>query len=347
MAFMTCLGSIVSTKLSLKSERRFEPRFYVLLLGESAVERKSTALDIATDFFRESFGPQFSVCHGVGSAEGLQLKMSESANGTLILVVDEIKGLLSKCRIEGSVLLPCLNTLFEKVYYESRTKSSDIRVENGHLSLLTASTIPTYESVWSSVFIDIGLPNRLFIVPSTSQRKFPVPGQISQYQKSNLKTKIQDGIINRIGESLEMELTPEANKLFSEWYFELAKEESIHTKRLDTYALRFMPLLAINDGKLSVDEVTVQKAIDLVNWQKSVREEFDPISSSSIVGTMEEKIRRRLAKSPHTTYELKHQIRGVNKDSLWVFNQALKNLSEGIGREIHFNPVNKRWELIQ
>jgi len=346
MAFMTCLGSMLSTKLALKSERRFEPRYYVLLLGESAIERKSTALDIAIDFFREFFGSLFSVCHGVGSAEGLQLKMTESINGNLMLAIDEIKGLLSKCRIEGSVLLPCLNTLFEKTYYESRTKSSDIKVENGHLSLLSASTIPTYESVWSSVFIDIGLPNRLFIVPSTSERKFPVPGQISQHRKSILKDKIQTEIVDRIDKNLEMELTPEANKLFSEWYFELAKEESIHTKRLDTYALRFMPLLAINDGKLSVDEVTVQKSIDLMNWQKLVREEYDPISSSSIVGITEEKIRRRLRKGPHTTYELKHQIRGINKDSLWVFNQALNNLSTGVGREIQFNPINKRWELI-
>ena len=244
-------------------------------------------------------------------------------------------------------MLPCLNTLFEKNYYESRTKSSDIKVENGHLSLLTASTIPTYETVWQSSFIDIGLPNRLFIVPAKSQRKFAIPPKISQFDKQELANKIQSEILEIVGENLEMELNGPALKLYSDWYGEWGREESIHGKRLDTYCSRFMPLLAINDGKLTVNEATVEKGIRLMEWQKSVREEFDPISSSSIVGTMEEKIRRRLQKFPHSTAELKHQIRGVNKDSLWVFNKALENLSEGMGREVQFNPATKKWELIQ
>ena len=243
---------------------------YVLLLGESAIERKSTALDLPVDFFREYFKDQLNLCFGVGSAEGLQLKISETSNGNLLLVVDEFKSLLNKCKIEGSVLLPCLNTLFEKIFYESRTKNSDIHVENGHLSILAASTIATYESIWSSVFIDIGLPNRLFIVPSISERKYPVPLKISDDKKRKLADMIQRKVFDTVGTRLEVGLTEGANKIFSDWYFDIAREESIHTKRLDTYALRLMPLFAVNEGKTFIDEDIVKKVLTLMNWQKSV-----------------------------------------------------------------------------
>jgi hypothetical protein len=345
ISFLCCLGSILSPKLALKSERPFQPRLYVLLLGESAVERKSTALDLPVEFFREYFKGQLNLCFGVGSAEGLQLKISETPNGNLLLLVDEFKSLLNKCKIEGSVLLPCLNTLFEKNFYESRTKHSDIHVENGHLSILAASTIATYESVWSSVFIDIGLPNRLFIVPSTSKRLYPVPLKIPDNIKRNLAEKIQTEVLDTVDMHLEVELTKEAEKIFSDWYFDIAKEETIHTKRLDTYALRFMPLFAVNEGKTIVDEAIVEKVITLMNWQKSVREEFDPIDANSIIAILEEKIRRRLKKSTHTTGELKHFIK-VSKEGLWTFNMALNNLSTGIAKEISFNPITKKWELI-
>ena len=345
VSYLCCLGSILSPRLTLKSERPFPPRLYALLLGESAIERKSTALDLPVDFFREYFEDQLNLCFGVGSAEGLQLKISETPNGNLLLVVDEFKSLLNKCKIEGSVLLPCLNTLFEKNFYESRTKNSDIHVENGHLSILAASTIATYETVWSSVFIDIGLPNRLFIVPSTSKRLYPVPLKIPDNRKRNLAEKIQREVFETVGSRLEVELTEEANKIFSDWYFNIAKEESIHTKRLDTYALRFMPLFAVNEGKTIVDEAIVEKVITLMNWEKGVREEFDPIDANNIIAILEEKIRRRLKKFPHTTGELKHFIK-VTKEGLWTFNMALGNLSTGIAKEISFNPTTKKWELI-
>ena len=52
--------------------------------------------------------------------------------------------------------------------------------------------------------------------------------------------------------------------------------DSPFTKRLDTYGLRLMPLIAINDSKAQVDEVTVQKVIDLIKWQYDIREIYDP-----------------------------------------------------------------------
>ena len=146
--------------------------------------------------------------------------------------------------------------------------------------------------------------------------------------------KIADNVLTMLNQTLKAPadkvwraLTEPAQ--MKSWYFDIAKEETIHTKRLDTYALRFMPLFAVNEGKTIVDEAIVEKVITLMNWQKSVREEFDPIDANSIIAILEEKIRRRLKKSTHTTGELKHFIK-VSKEGLWTFNMALNNLSTGI-----------------
>jgi hypothetical protein len=50
--FLTYFGALVAKKITLASELRPEPRLYVVLLGESATTRKSTALHKVDEFFR-------------------------------------------------------------------------------------------------------------------------------------------------------------------------------------------------------------------------------------------------------------------------------------------------------
>ena len=69
-------------------------------------------------------------------------------------------------------------------------------------------------------------------------------------------------------------------------------DRSVHSRRLDTYALRLMPLLAVNDMKTAIDVETVRKAIFLCDWQLEVRKLHDPIDADNALAKMEEKIRR-------------------------------------------------------
>ena len=61
--FLVCLGSILAKKLKLLSERIFSPRYYILFLGESASDRKSTAIDTPVNFFAEFFPHTLNVCY--------------------------------------------------------------------------------------------------------------------------------------------------------------------------------------------------------------------------------------------------------------------------------------------
>ncbi|UCF01628.1 MAG: hypothetical protein JSV14_14870 [Deltaproteobacteria bacterium] len=115
-AFLTCLGSVLAKTLTLASELQPQPRMYVIFLGESADDRKSTAIVKTVDFFKIAVS-EFAVCWGVGSAEGLQKRLKQ--DGKLLLCFDEFKSFVGKCQAQGSVLLPCVNTLFELNHYEN------------------------------------------------------------------------------------------------------------------------------------------------------------------------------------------------------------------------------------
>jgi hypothetical protein len=221
---LTCLGSVLSDRLTLNSELRPQARLYSLLLAASANARKSTSIDKITDFFKWAVG-DFSVCWGVNSAEGLQKRMEE--NPKLLLALDEFKAFVNKCKIEASALLPVVNTLFESNRYESRTKTSEIKLENARLSLLAASTIETYQRTWAASFSDIGFTNRLWLVPGDSARRFSIPPKAPEGERTRLRLLLGD-ILRHVGDSKELSITREALSLYDGWY--MNRGNSVHAK---------------------------------------------------------------------------------------------------------------------
>jgi hypothetical protein len=337
ISFLTCLGSVLSNVLTLATELQTQTRLYVLLLGESADDRKSTAINKAVNFFNETL-TEFRVCWGVGSAEGLQ-KLMEGGGG-LLLCLDEFKQFVSKCKIESSVLLPCVNTLFESNRYESHTKNSAIKLENAYLSLLAASTVQTYERTWDASFTDIGFTNRLFLIPGSGQRKFAFPPKVPLEEKIILKSRLGK-LLEFVGPRLEMGITKEAHALYEDWYLNL--ERSVHSKRLDGYALRFMGLLAVNEFKREITPEIVHKSTELMDWELEVRKQFDPIDADSATAKLEERIRRVLAEGPRSDRALK-QATNARRAGLWIFEAAKRNLERG--REITWNKKGKLYEKV-
>jgi hypothetical protein len=337
MSFLTCLGTLLADRVTLSSEVAPQSRLFVLLLGESADDRKSTVLAKTVDFFKTAT-VEFPVCWGVGSAEGLQKRLE--SNNKLLLAFDEFRQFVSKCKIEASVLLPCVNTLFESNRYESRTKVSDVSLENVYLSILGASTVATYENTWSSQFTDIGFNNRLWLVTGGARRRFSIPPAISEIARYELRQRLGE-VLQHADSHRRMKVAPDAGDLYHDWYMSLGR--SIHTKRLDTYALRLMALLAVNDLKPEVDAETVQKVIILCDHQYHVRLLHDPVDADNAVARMEEKIRRVLsAKGSLGERDVKRYVH-VSQKGLWLYNSAKANLHKA--GELGWNRADKKYFL--
>ena len=334
LAYLTCLGNILQN--TLKTELYPQARLYTVILGESADDRKSTAVSKTVSFFLNTIST-FKACFGVGSAEGLQRRFLKDSN--LLLVYDELKAFVGKSKADGSILLPMVCTLFESNRYESHTKDKEIILTGACLSILAASTIETYERCWDSAFQDIGMTNRLFIVPGQGKRLHAIPSRVPVHEWEILKNDVGK-ILRAASITPEFEITPAARALYESWYLNL--EQSIHTKRLDTYALRFMILLTVNAGKAEVDEEITQNVIDLMNWQLQARRLHDPIDADSAVAKVEEKIRRVLSAGPRTDYELKRAVH-YSRVGTWVYTNAMRNLTNG--REIQFDKKAQTWGL--
>jgi hypothetical protein len=319
------MGVLFSDKVTLPSAIAPQPRLYTLILGESADDRKSTAIKMTLKFFRESL-TDFPVCYGVGSAEGLAEQFKQSHR--LLLTFDEFKTFVAKAKIETSVLLPAVNILFEDNRYQSSTKKHSINLKDVHLALLAASTVDTYSNIFDSQFLDIGFLNRLFVVKDHGHKRWAIPPKIDLQERDTLKRQLGETLkmvkdLSK-GGPVELGLTVDAGERFEEWYHDLPQTQT--AKRLDVYGHRLMLLLAVNDGKFEIDLETIERTIALLDYEYQIRQEVDPINADSKIAVMEERLRRSLSsKGGMDVTALKRKVH-YSQHGLFVFTTALNNL---------------------
>ena len=322
-AFLTCFGSLLSEKITLKSALDIEPRLYLLLVGESADVRKSTALKFAVKFFQAEM-PDFNVAQGVqGSAEGLGKALEKAA--ALLLYVDEFSAIVSKCNAKNSVLLQMLTTMFENTAYENRTKYDIIKVDNGHLAILAASTIETFQKVWTPNFTAIGFDNRLLLIPGKVAREVSIPNRLSLEAEIRIRRAFKEAL-EKIDTTKTYSLTEEAQGAFDCWYSELKRRDSIVKKRIDTIALRLLVLFAANEGKEIIDVDIVDRVIEFSEWQIKVREDLAPFDAENDFAEMEEKIRRTLKKKGSIKEWELQNFTNAKRKGLHIYGYALNNL---------------------
>lgn len=349
MSYLTCLGNVLSHKIRLRSVLGTQPRLYTVLVGESASDKKSTAILKAIEHFETVFKDDFFSALGLGSAEGLQRvfkvaskKAKSKTRTNVLLAFDEFKAFISKCKIKNSVLLECVNSLFETNKYENHTQRTSVIV-HGQLSLIGASTIQTYERIYTSAFTDIGFPNRIFLVIGTATTSHSLPGEIPK-KKLNVMSANLKAILKFIGDGITYDIDPGAWEYYDDWYANIHRK-SIHSKRLDGYCLRLMMLLAANSLRPTIDMSVVKDAVALCNWQLEIRKVYDPIDADNTIAAMEERIRRKLKqKGPLKDYELK-QLTQANRVGLWLYDKAKKNLQ--MAEEVGFSNKNKVWFIVE
>jgi putative DNA primase/helicase len=295
-SFLTVLGAILGERVKLETILRTQPRLYTILLGESADSRKSEAIKQTIHFFREMMLiEKIGLSWGLGSAEGLGNLFQEKSQ--VLLIYDEFKSFVVKSSGEGANLLPAVSTLFEANQYHNRTKTSKVEIDHGLLSILGASTMDTFETMFSPQFIHIGLPNRLFLVTGKSERSKPIPKEIPHHTQKIIADELLDHLA-LFPDPTFVKIQPEARQIYEKWYLTRAGEES-HRKRLDTYAMRLMILFCVNEGKKEVTTDMMIRIIKILNWEARVREVCAPSEAETREARMERAIIKVLkAKGP-------------------------------------------------
>lgn len=326
-AGLTLLGATLVGDVSLNASVDPESRLYTLLLGESADVKKSTAMVQSIRFFKEKVWRDVAACpvvnNGVGSAEGLGLALKDSQSRGVILCYDELSTFVQKAQIQSSVLLPMTATLFEGTQFQNRTKTTNVTVDDGHLTILGCCTTDTYEAMWMPDAIRIGFPNRLLIVWADRKVKvvWPEPRDEQRLQEIGNRIVMQ---LPRVPLKLSIEL--DAKMEWQRWYDALPP--SVHAKRLDTIGMRLFKIMAVTMDKTTVDLELVRLVIRILDYELRVREVTDPIDATSTIARMEQKITRQLESRGTLDKGQLRRHTHASRDGLWCFEAALKNLLE-------------------
>jgi hypothetical protein len=327
LSFLTCLGALVGDRVCLQGATRAPARLYTVLLGPSGISRKSTAIKLTVDFFvRNVVG--FPTVRGLGSAEGLAKTIQKRNYTNCLLVFDELRTFVDKAKIEGSILLSIVNTLFDETRAENHTKGHDIELQDVHLSLLSACTLDTFANLFDANFVAIGFPNRLLLVLDESKASIPVPRdvppEIEQALAQDLGAILYHLRAYTPANPLVMRLTPEALAIWSEFYATIPR--TVTGTRIDSIGLRLAMLMALSAHKSEIDTEVIRAAIEIARWQLAVRDEVMPVEASNAIAALEQRICKVLrSRGPLRERDLRRYV-NAERVGLWAFSTALSNL---------------------
>jgi hypothetical protein len=327
-------------------------------LAEKKARAKSLAAEQASDPLataQTSTHPTIQVVAGVGSAEGLANAFQTSPR--ILLKFDEFRRLEKKANAEGSVLMYMINELSEGNEYDNHTKTAALEVRNGHLAILSNTTEEVYLSLQNAAEMgDVGFLNRWLLVYSDVQVRRPRPQAIP--------TEVLDPLIEELAQKLAdlppldekgnttteivLPLTPEADRIWSEFYMEM--EQSPLTTRLDSLGPRLMALFAFLADKREVDADIVRAVLDVIEYQRQVRELLQPDDGVTADARVESAMRRQLKQRGELTERKLKQYSNCRRYGTQACSRAIESLSKSKEITARLSPgakLPRLWRLAE
>ena len=358
-AFLSHFGAWISRHTVMTGSLGTTPRLNAVLIGTSGWTRKSTAIRETEKFFKvyrelffnvypkedaRRYAGTLTVDKGTGSAEALARKWSASPDRPVLLQLDELSSLMAKARQEGQQLLQFIAGVIEHGSFSNDTLTYRVEVDNVELSLLAACTSSTFQSVFNARELNIGLLNRLWLVPGQSARDrfidVPDVGDITPLARKvgERMQAMREVAASEPGGRLQFELSKDARERWREWYraFRQSAREAEHLARVDTHAMGLAVLLAAStpDGAPLIRSMStpinlpvMEAVLAMVEWQIAARGAYQPVASESGAGALEGRIRSVLSR---------HAGKWVTHSMLYKLSNAGRGSGGGL---VNFNRV--------
>jgi len=350
---LTVFSTLVCGNYTLDTSLRVKPTMYTILLGESGLSRKSVAIKSVVEFFADALGDTFieRVFSGYfGSGEGILRKLSTLGEknpkglAQLLWYVDEFEEVMSRGSMEGSVLAPVLQQLYEDTNFEYYSLSKSLSVGNAYLNIISASTIDTFNSMWSGKMTEGGLFNRMWLVAPEDTERMAIPdsfGDSLDYLKDALKElvlQIDAGPCISFGDKTvkvphtkTIVMSPEAKELWSSFYLQdllnMIRSDPECARRLDAYGLRLAILLSLSKGELEeISADTIREVIMLLRYEYLVRVDLKPPDAKNDIARIEQIIMRKLQSSKEVNRRELYRLGVCQRYGTGMFEKALENL---------------------
>ena len=267
------LGTILKTQVWFPfGDKRLFPNIWMILLGESTLDRKSTAIGIADRLLQR-------YCHRSGlktmsypnefSHESLLNTFSKQPQG--IFFIDEFAtflGTLNKSYNEGSKGLFATFYEFDGVY-RRELRNRNFEIDHPCFSQAAVSTVSWFLEHLKESDIEGGLIVRYLLIPSTRKGKYKPLPPMADDNKRNLMYNWFDNFRKLKGAAY---FTPRAEAIHNEWYSRMRAR--IHNSqlapflgRLQAYLIKFSMMIEINATQdLRISDRAVREAVHLIDW---------------------------------------------------------------------------------
>lgn len=244
--------------------------WYCMLVAESGVTRKSTAVRMARDIVSHHIGVDHMV-EGKSTPTYLFERLSRTPH--LAVNVSELVTFLGKetYMIDLPALLTDLYDCPEQRQAGSSTKGAMV-IDKPYLTFLSASTPSWLLGAVNPSVIEGGFTSRcMFILDEAPKRRISWPEDV--HGKEDVYDTLAE-TVRRAQAVATIDLLPAARRRFDTWY----RQRDIHTDsaflasflaREDSHVLRMAATLAINDDTLAIDRKHIDQAIKLIAQAKA------------------------------------------------------------------------------
>lgn len=270
-AGLTCLSAVTIGNRWLTSG--LHPNLYVLLVGPSSRDRKSTSIELMVDILRDVAEKRMGPSDG--TPEGLMHHMRRKrppavGNNKLLLTYSEFGHTLASAqRTYSSGLGPLLCQLYDGTSITRvRSGVKPLKVVDPRVSLIGGCAYGMLEKYVSAVDWEGGFFARIIFVRGlTRPNSFPSIPDLNEAERSLLRMKLADLIQELEATQGAMALLPETKSLYEDFIRSIPDESGdpaivAHRERL----INTIPKLALlyqvdEDPKCSIGLSAMRKAI--------------------------------------------------------------------------------------
>jgi Protein of unknown function (DUF3987) len=258
---------------------RHYPNEFAVLVGDSALSRKGTALGHVKRLFGEiEVNFPSRVKKGLSTGEGVVWMLRDPSaddpgapDRRLLVTEPEFAKVLSGRELAS--LSPVLREAWDGEALETLTRTSPLRASDARLSLIGHITAMELRHCSTTVSMANGFLNRFLFVACRRTQLLPKGGEKNPLAKTGLKDRLAQ-VLELARCAGELRLHPDAEKHWTATYEEMS-ERSMEgvtgalTARAEAHTMRLALIYALLDGASSIRVEHLQAALAL--WDYAAR----------------------------------------------------------------------------
>ena len=281
-ALASVLGVLFGRRVFTHYALRVYLGTYWLLIGKTGV-KKTSAITQALALLPEiASGRGIVRLHGLSTAEGLITALAKTPDTRLLVVENELRGLLKKSQVSSNGnLTPLLCQLYDAPeQVDLPTRGNPLVAERPLVGLVCAGTPESLEDTIGDLEVYGGLLNRIIPVAGDPRAPQPWPTQPAPKNWQALAQDIERALA-RYPEVRCLEIRdPLARQTWEIFYRDLSQRHTetpdaltALTHRLHTHVMRLALLFAVVRGGQEIDIEDLTRALELGTYINTVIED--------------------------------------------------------------------------